>query len=276
MSAGDVAWVNGHLVERDRATVALDDPGLLVGHGVFETMRAEADGDGPPHALPHHLERLMRSAAITSVDLPFDPVDLEAAIATVLREHRRDPLPACGSFIRVRLTATAGGTVAITTTTTSEWPTTTNLGLIDAPVNEHDPLRGAKTISHLEHLWCRDEGRRLGFDEVVRTNTAGHLAECSSANLFLVRDGRILTPDLSTGCLPGVTREMVCELVEVDEVADLVPADLLRADEIFVTSATRGVHPVHAIDDRRLDAPGPVTARIRRAHLRATGRDPDA
>src|SRR5699024_7137651 len=146
---------------------------------------------------------------------------------------------------------------------------------VDAPVNEQSPLRGTKTIAHLEETWCRLEAARLGVGEVYRTDTAGRLAEGSASNLFLVRSGKILTPSLDTGCLAGITLGLGIEITDVEERADLEPDDLRHADEAFVTSSTRGVHPVAAIDDRRLDAPGPITTQIAERYRARLESDPD-
>lgn len=257
-----VAWVDGSFVARGEARIALDDPGVLLGHGVFETMRVEAVGAQVPRLLDRHLARLIRSAEIARMKVPVATEDLAHIVDEVVARHRRRFPLLPGTFIRLRLTATAGGMVALTSTTTPVWPATTTLASIDAPLNEHGPLRGAKTISHLDETWCRLEADRLGVGEVVRTNTAGALTEGSSTNLFLVRDGVIRTPSLATGCLPGVTRGLVCELVAVGERDDLAPADLAGADEVFVTSSTRGVHSVSEVDGRPLPAPGRVTERV--------------
>lgn len=257
-----LAWVDGVFVDRGEARIALDDPGVLLGHGVFETMRVEAVGASVPRLLDRHLERLTRSAEIARMAVPVATEDLVRIVDEIVTRHRRRFPMGPDTFIRLRLTATAGGLIALTSTTTPVWPATTTLATIDAPLNEHGPLRGAKTISHLDETWCRLEAERLGVGEIVRTNTAGALAEGSSTNLFLVHDGVIRTPSLTTGCLPGVTRGLVCELTAVDERADLGPADLAAADEVFLTSSTRGLHPASEVDGRPLPAPGPVTARI--------------
>ena len=102
------------------------------------------------------------------------------------------------------------------------------------------------------------EAHRRGADEAVRFNTAGLLCEGTGSNLFLVVDDVLCTPSLTTGCLPGVTRELVCEVVGVVQRDDLTKADLQRASEVFLTSATRGVHPVEMLDGAPL-AVGPVT-----------------
>jgi branched-chain amino acid aminotransferase len=127
-------------------------------------------------------------------------------------------------------------------------------------VNEHSPQAGAKTTSHLEYALALADARRRGAEEAVLTNTSGVLCEASSSNAFLVVGGVLCTPALATGCLPGVTRGLVCGLVAVDERTDLTVDDLRSAPEAFLTSSTRDVHPIATVDGRPLDAaPGPAT-----------------
>lgn len=254
-------WLDGRVLDAasGEARVPLADPGVLVGHGVFETTKAL---EGPALALGRHLRRLRRSAELARLAVPLEDAELRGAFEAVLGEHRRrggGPAPGEG-FVRLRLTVTAGGVTAVTATDAPAWPATTTVALVDAPLNERSPLAGAKTISHLESTWGRLEAERLGVGEVLRTNTRGRLGEGAASNLFLVLDGVLVTPSTATGCLAGVTRGLVCELVPVVERDDLTPADLARAEEVFVTSSTRDVHPVAAVDGRRLDAPGPRTA----------------
>lgn len=262
MSPGH-AWLDGRLLPLDEARVRLDDPGLLVGHGIFETMRVERHGGPHPRLLPRHLRRLRRSARIARLNVERSDGELADACRLVIAEERRAAEEHTRGFVRVRVTVTAGGATAVTAVWTREWPDSTTLALVDAPINERSPLRGAKVLAHLEETWCRLEAERLGVGEVVRTDTRGRLSEGSATNLFLVRDGRVLTPSTSTGCLPGITREVVVERFPVVERGDLLPEDLARADEVFVTSSTRGVHPVSAVDGRALTAPGPLTSTIR-------------
>ena len=106
-----------------------------------------------------------------------------------------------------------------------------------------------------------ERARRRGADEAVRANTIGALCEGTGSNVFLVVDGSLCTPALTTGCLPGVTRALVCELVPVTERDDLTFDHLRRAPEAFLTSSTRDVHPIVSVDSVALGrVPGPLTA----------------
>jgi branched-chain amino acid aminotransferase len=100
-----------------------------------------------------------------------------------------------------------------------------------------------------------------GAGEALMPDTLGRLCEGTGSNVFVVLDGRLVTPTLATGCLPGVTRALVLEWS--DAIEEDVPFDALRdADEVFITSSTRDVQPVHRVDERALPAPGPLTESV--------------
>jgi branched-subunit amino acid aminotransferase/4-amino-4-deoxychorismate lyase len=119
-----------------------------------------------------------------------------------------------------------------------------------------------KTISLAESVWAYAEARAAGADEALVLNTAGELCEATTANLFVVRDGTAATPPLESGCLAGITRAHVLELGAVERM--LTPADLEAAEEAFLTSSTREIQPLVAVDGRPVGSgePGPVTRRL--------------
>ncbi len=108
---------------------------------------------------------------------------------------------------------------------------------------------------------CLAEARRQGASEAILANLAGNLCEGTGSNIFVVIDGRVVTPPTSDGCLAGITRDLVVEWCDVQE--RVLPLSVLQdADEIFLTSSTRDVHPVDRVDGRVLDAPGPLTSEV--------------
>jgi branched-chain amino acid aminotransferase len=139
------------------------------------------------------------------------------------------------------------------------------------PRNERSPLAGVKSTSYAENVLALAAAQRDGADEAVFANTAGNLCEGTGTNVFVAVAGRLVTPPLSAGCLAGVTREIVCELVDV-EVRDL-PIDALRsATEAFLTSTSRRVQPIARVDGRVLTAcPGPLTTAAAEALARHPG-----
>ena len=125
-------------------------------------------------------------------------------------------------------------------------------------------------LSWVQNVALLEQAHAEGFDDVLLLNESGHIAECTSANVFLVRGGKVLTPPLSTGCLPGVTRDVLHEVAPraglelVEE--NLTTEDLSSAAEVFISSTTREVAAVESIDSQwRYDAPGKITTTIEQA-----------
>lgn len=269
-------WMDDRLVPADQATVDVTDRGWLLGHGVFETVRIDG---GIPFGLSRHLQRLRRSAAIAAIDLRWDDDALHGAVKATTDAAVSD----LGVFEgRLRVTVTAGpegGSPTLLITAMVGPLPTGPAAVVLSPwsVNEHGPLVGAKTTSRLDYTLALHEARNRGADEAVLVNTAGHLVEASASNLFLVVAGRLSTPALSTGCLPGVTRDLVMESSEVAERDDLTIDDLRFAPEAFLTSTTRGVQPISTVDGGPLrSVPGPLTrsAAVTLDTLRATNPNP--
>jgi len=134
------------------------------------------------------------------------------------------------------------------------------------PRNERSPLAGLKCASYAENLVALDHARRAGFQETLFLNTAGHLCEAATANLFLVKNNVLLTPPLESGCLPGIAREVVLALARrcgmETSTATLFPIELHTADEVFLTSSINGLVRVSQVGDKIYPA-GPVTPRLR-------------
>lgn len=271
-----VVWIDGALVPAAQARVSAFDRGLLLGDGVFETIRAVG---AVPLAARRHLARLRRSAEGVGIDLPYDEGELRAAMAAVL--ERMDAPEA-----RVRITVTAGvgalgpvrdgaaPTVLVAAGVLEPPPATTAVCTVPWPSNERSPLAGVKSTSRGEGVVALAHARARGCSEALHADTAGRLCEGTASNVFLVLDGALVTPSLATGCLPGVTRELVLELTDVEE-ADVPMSALERASEVFLTSTGRGVQGVHRVDDRDLPAPGPRTAAARDALEALLAEDPD-
>jgi branched-chain amino acid aminotransferase len=260
-------WVNDALVDSELATVSVLDHGLTVGDGVFETILVR---DGSPFALTLHLRRLARSCTGLGIRA-VDESRLREAVDAVVTGSGVST-----DFSRLRITVTSGvgpfgsdrgdvePTLVVTMTAAAPWPATTTLATVPWTRNERSATAGLKTTSYAENAIALAHAKRHGASEAVLADTLGRLSECTGSNVFVVVDGEVLTPSLDTGCLAGVTRELV--LTWGAEVADVrethLPYDVLRsADEVFITSSTRDVHPVVRIDDRELE-PGPVTARL--------------
>jgi branched-chain amino acid aminotransferase len=260
-------WLNGALAEEGDACIAPSDHGFLVGDGVFETLRWY---DGRPFTLGEHLSRLADGCGVLGITPP-PRADLErAAHAIVEANGLRDA--------RMRITVTSGlgppglvrgqgpPTVLIVALPLSPWPPVSTAAISALRRDEQNPLAGVKTVSLAESVTALAEARAGGADEALLLNRRGEVCEATTANVFLVHDGVAATPPLESGVLAGITREHVLELGAVERV--LSRADIATAQEAFLTSSTREVQPLVAVDGRPLGdgRPGPVTSRLAEAY----------
>jgi len=264
-------WCNGEWCEGEYAEVAWRDRGWLHGLGLFETMRAE---DGRLVLGGRHEDRLRGGL----VRLGWD-VDVSGAFGAAGELLERNGLTS--GRARVRLAVTGGvGRIAepgrgsgrmvwMMAQRAEDVPESVVVGVSRWKRNECSALAGLKCASYAENLLILEEAGECGWDEALVFNHAGHLCEAAMANVFLVRGGGMYTPPLSAGCLPGVMREVVLEwaeeLGEACEVGDLTESDLWAADEVFLTSAVRGVVPVSRLGEKVMRS-GPV-ARVWRERV---------
>lgn len=260
-------WINGSLVGEDEAYVSFRDHGLVVGDGVFETVKVV---DGRPFALTRHLARLRRSAL--GLGLPAPDLDAVRDGAWLVVEGAGDDGPGAGEIGRLRITVTGGPgplgsgryadaapNVVIALATQAVPEGTDDVAVVPWSRNEHGALAGLKTTSYGENVRALAYAHERGAGEAIFGNTAGNLCEGTGSNVFVVRDGELITPPLSAGCLAGVTRALVLEWSGGTE-RDLPLDALATADEAFLTSTARDVRPIRAVDGRVLPAaPGPVT-----------------
>ncbi len=257
-------WCNCEWLPGGGYPGAAQDRGAFLGLGLFETMGAV---EGVPVFLERHLARVRQSC----LRLGWS-VDLEN-LAELARELCvRNGLATGRARLRLIITAGSGPhnhlgqgpdhLVWLAAFPMGETPESVTACLSPWPRNERSPLAGMKTACYAENLIALDHARRRGFDEAIFLNTAGKLCEAATANLFLIKDGILLTPSLDSGCLPGIGREVIAEIAVANgipcEEKQLVVADLETADEIILSSATRGPFAVSRFEDRSLD-PGPVT-----------------
>jgi len=262
-------WVDGEVLPADVARVSALDRGLLSGEGVYETCKVS---EGSPFALTRHLARLRASAAVVGMELPWGDSHVRAACAKAVGAALVDAAAEDEPVGRLRITVTAGAgalgpirgpaepTLLVAAGPSHRWAPTAVVATVPWQRNEHSPAVGAKATSSLDNVLALRSARERGADEAVLANTAGFLAEGTSSNVFVVVDGVLCTPSLSTGCLAGVTRALICEQVPVVERDDLTLDDLRRSPEAFLTSSTRDVHPIGRLDGRSLPAaPGPIT-----------------
>ncbi len=252
-------WINGELVDPAVAALPLADHGLTVGDGCFETTKVVR---GEAFAITRHLQRLRRSLAGLRIELALTDNKIRAAVDEVL---------ASGDDAgTVRITVTAGSgplssersegdpTVIVAVAPGRVWTATAEVITVAWPRNDRGALAGIKSTSYAENVLALAEAKRLDASEAIFPNTIGNLCEGTGTNIFVELGGRLVTPPLTSGCLAGITRDLVLECNEAEEV-DVPIEHLLTTSEAFLTSSTRDVMPISRIDARALET-GPLTS----------------
>jgi branched-chain amino acid aminotransferase len=262
-------WLDRALAEESEARIAPSDHGLLVGDGVFETLRWYG---GKPFALADHLRRLEEGCDVLGLTMP-PASELESAAHAVVEANGLGDA-------RMRITVTSGSgppglargdgppTVLIVALPLAAWPPTASAVVSRLRRDERSPLAGVKTVSLAGGVAALAEALAAGASEALILNTAGELCEATTANVFVVAEGVATTPPLASGCLAGITRAHVLELGASER--RLRREDLAAADEIFLTSSTREVQPLVEVDGVPVGDgnPGPVTNRLAEAYAR--------
>ncbi len=246
--------------------------GLMNGWGVFSTLRVY---DGVPFAWERHRERMQRDAARMRVPFPRDPAWLEARLSRLVEANQ-----ARNATLRVAVVRNGGGLfespvgrefdVIAFTADLNRWSEAVCLGVAPDARHAACEFSGAKILSWAQNLTWYERAHEQGWDDMLLLNERGEVAECTSANIFVVQGSSVSTPPRASGCLAGVTRSVLLEEIRVrglnllEEIVLL--ADLETADEVFVTSTTRELLPVRAIAGLKLKAhPHPVRDRLQQA-----------
>ncbi len=276
-------WWNDQLVSLDQVRLSPMDHGFLVGDGVFETLLAR---HGRSYAVTRHWQRLVRSCEAMKLQPP--PLDfIRHAIDEVLRATQL-------SDARIRLTVTSGigpagsdrgnqsQTLCITATGVKDWPAAEQVEISPWPLYSAGIMTGIKSTSYGGNVRALALAKEAGGGECIFANEKGELCEGTGSNIFVVRQGRLETPPLASGCLAGVTRGLILETaarIGIEAIETTLPISILAADqvdEVFLTSTTRDVHPVKRAGQQTWQAPGPITVKLRDAFLewQATESDP--
>ncbi len=263
------AFFNGEILPADEIRLSPFQTGLLTGWGLFSTLRIYC---GVPFAIEDHLARLDADARKLHIELDHLLDEVSPALqALVERNHAPE------AMARVYCIRNHGGLLdtpgrrptdlLIFTADLRNWGASARLRLQPHGRQAQSPLAGTKTLTWSHNLVLLEAANQAGFDDVLLLNEYGEVSECTAANIFLVRSGRLETPPLaSSGALPGVSRKHLLTACDragrtvVERV--LLPADLYSAEEIFICSTTREVQPVVRIDEREIPGPGPVTAAV--------------
>ena len=263
---------NDEIVDASARFLSPGQVGLLNGWGIFSTIRVF---DGVLFAWERHWARMKRDAARMSVPFPENPEWLEERLYKLI-----DANQAFNATLRVAIVRNRGGmwegpaadrpfeTIGLLAPL-NDWGTSAKLGLVSNARHAASEFAGTKYLSWSENLTRYERAHDRGFDEVVLLNERGEIAECTSANIFIAKGGRVFTPPLSSGCLPGVTRALLLEEIHVAglKVSELIllPADLESADELFITSTTRELMPVSSVEGLKIRPAHAVRDRLQEA-----------
>jgi branched-chain amino acid aminotransferase len=278
----DKVWMDGELVDWDDAKIHILTHTLHYGLGVFEGIRAYATDQGPAvFRLTDHIVRLFDSAKIFMIDIPFTIDQLVEAVKDTVRVNG---LPECyirpivylgyGEMGLNPLPCSVNVSIAV-------WPWGTYLGadgikhgvrMKISSWQRHDPNAippAAKgTGMYINSCLAKVEALKAGYDEAILLSPQGYVSECTGENIFIIKGGRIITPPVTAGALPGITQNSVMAIArdlgyEV-ELGNLLRSDLYTADEAFLSGTAAEVVPIRSVDDRPVGAgePGPMTRKI--------------
>jgi len=233
--------------------------GLLAGWGVFSTLRV---AEGVLFAFERHWARIQRDAALFHVPLLETADELHSRLLQLVEANH-----AYNSTLRVAIVRNGGGMWAgpatgrasdliALTAETKDWGRGVRLAVQPQARHAACDFAGTKILSWAMNLTWLENAQQRGFDEVILLNERNEVAECTSANIFIANGGKVWTPPLSSGCLPGITREVLLNEIHVPgiEVRErpLLLSDLETADEVFITSTTRDLLPVLEMEGRNL------------------------
>lgn len=281
-------YIDGKYYPKDQAKVSVYDHGLLYGDGIFEGIRAY---NGRVFRLDEHLERLYQSARSVAIEIPMTLPELREVILETLRRNQlRD------SYIRLMVTRGTGDlgldprkcdrpTVIVITDTIKLYPADAyqnGLRIIVASTRKNSPdclSPRIKSMNYLNNILAKIEAIGAGVAESVMLDKNGFLTECTSENIFLVKNHVLYTPTAVVGILEGITRSVVMELaqrsgIEV-QMAFLTPHDLFTADESFVTGTGAEILPVVEVGVRKIGngKVGPVTKKLLASFRELTQRE---
>jgi branched-chain amino acid aminotransferase len=264
---------NDRLSPIEGARLSPGQAGLLNGWGLFTTIRIY---EGIPFAFERHWKRLERDAERTHCPFPFKLETVREQLGEVLRaNHVKE---GCARIYAIYNQIGFWRSeekfppvdLIIYSADLPSYSDRARLGLREHGRHAASPLAGVKVTSWLNNVWSLYEAQREGFDEVVLLNERGEVAECTAANIFCVKGGRVATPPPNSGCLEGITRGVLLEIgaaagVLVEE-RTLFPEDVFAADEVFISSTNRNMLPVTEIAGHTIgSAAGPVLEKLEAA-----------
>ena len=261
---------NESLLPIEKVRLSPGQAGIICGWGIFTTVRISR---GEAFAYERHWRRLERDAATTRMPISHTAAKIRVHLHEVIRANKVSEGAARIYLVNNQVgywrsdEAQPQVDLIICTADLPEYHEPVRLALREHGRHAASPLAGVKSISWLPNVWAFAEAQKEGFDEVVLLNERGEVAECTAANIFTVKNGKVFTPPLSSGCLEGVTRGILFEIAP-EAGFSLVeqtfrPEDLYSADEVFITSTNRSLIGVGEIAGHKIAAaPGPLTHRL--------------
>ncbi len=257
----DIIWINGKIVSESDAKISVFDRGFLYGDGLFETMRAY---DGRVFCLKGHLERFFTGSKILGIKIPYSEIFLEKKISKLTRSLK-------SGNVYVRLVITRGeGKPAInpasckspnvilrlvpfTPHPASYYEKGIKVIVSSVRSNNNSPLAGIKTNNYLNNIMAFMEAHKKGRDDAIILNGNGFVTEATTANIFIIKGARLITPSLKDGLLPGITRKVVIKTAPLAGLKVLekhvTVSELKKADEVFLTNSISELRGVVKIDD---------------------------
>jgi len=271
-------FLNDRFVRKEDAMVSVFDHGFLYGDGVYETLRAYGSR---LFRLRQHLARLRRSASLIGLDIPIVEQDLIAVLQEAMKRNNLTD-----AYLRITVSRGEGNigldprlcprpTVVVISLPLQPYPVELfNTGVSLAIVSIRRNLAAAlppmiKSLNFLNNILAKQEASRAGAFDGLMLNAEGHITECTTSNMFFVKEGCLHTPSVTCGILDGITRETVLSLAREQKFSTAegcyLPEALLEADECFLTNTTMEIMPVRDIDTRPIGNEGsrPVTDRLR-------------
>ena len=270
-------YIDGKFLSKENAKISVFDHGLLYGDGVFEGIRTY---DGLIFKLKEHIDRLYQSAHTIMLDIPMSKNEMVEAIKKTLRENKLKD-----AYIRLLITRGVGdlgldprkcpkATVIIITDKIKLYPSEfykKGMEIVTIPTQRtiHEAVNPQiKSLNYLNNILAKVEAINAGVDEAVMLNSEGYVAECTGDNIFIVKDGSLLTPPIHSGVLRGITRGAVIDIARLKEIPVheevLTRYDLFNSDEMFLTGTAAEIIPVVRMDRRKIGdgKPGKMTLKL--------------
>jgi branched-chain amino acid aminotransferase len=260
---------NDEICEASAKVLCPGQVGVLAGWGVFSTLKVS---EGVLFAFERHWARMTKDAVLLRVPFPKEPDSLHKRLLQLIQANQ-----AFNATLRVAVIRNRGGIwegpgnqrdfdLIGLTTGLKKWGEGVKLTVQPQARHSGCGFAGTKILSWSMNLAWLEQAQEKGYDEVILLNERGEVSECTSANVFVVEGGKVWTPPLDSGCLPGVTREVLLETIRVPgiEIGEkpLAPAHLEKADEVFITSTTRDLLPVLTVEGLKIRPPGRVQAAL--------------